>query len=546
MVQERFKPIAADNLLDLRLINQDEPKLVEFLKDLQGNILKGHGRDYAAHIFIAFDKPEQIQRVKRWIASLNITSAKAQFDGAESYRQKRIDAGLFTHIAFSANGYAALDIAGKKQPQGANLQNRPTNLDNGKPFYANAFQQGMKARQSVLLDPCPKEWESEFQLPIDAVVILADDNSKELKIATTKMVEDLKPIATVRTVEYGRTLRRKFQQKPTLHGSVNPKPTANEIELVVEHFGYADGVSQPIFLQKQYEREKELRGIGTWDPAAPLKLALIRDPNGHTKFSFGSFLVFRKLEQNVKGFKIAEAKLGKSLGLPKDLVGAMAVGRFEDGSPVVLKPDDGAWATQKPPAVPNDFDYSGDQRALKCPFHAHIRKSNPRLESVKPGGPFAQSKEEELGHRIARRGITYGGPLSNFDDLNGLPTGGVGLLFMCYQSDIWEQFEFIQRFWCDNPNFLEPGLSEGKHPYYDKTGLDAVIGQKQGNQTDPVIGEVPNPPQNWPSQWNKPTVKPKIPPENQFGQFVTLKGGEYFFSPSISFLKKLPNLPISR
>lgn len=69
-----------------------------------------------------------------------------------------------------------------------------------------------------------------------------------------------------------------------------------------------------------------------------------------------------------------------------------------------------------------------------------------------------------------------------------------------HQSDIWEQFEFIQRFWCNNPNFLHPEKSDiTKTPpnsNYDKTGLDAVIGQKQGDQADPVIGEAPQPPQN--------------------------------------------------
>lgn len=513
--------------LDLELnnepIDQDDPIYADVLEDLQGNILNGHGRDHAVHIFIAFDKPEQIDKVKAWITELakhQITSAKAQLEGTEAYKRNKIDAGLFTHFALSSNGYSRLGIAPEQQPKKSNPQGRSE----------DAFQAGLKSRQPVLLDPAVNTWESSFQNLIDALLILANDDPAELIAKELEIVNQLEKIATKVTVERGLTLRRKFETVDT----TNP---SNEFGIVVEHFGYADGVSQPIFLKKQYEREKSTRGVSFWDPAAPLKLVLVPDPFGQKiGVSFGSFLVFRKLEQNVRGFKAAEAKLGEALGLPRELTGAMAVGRYEDGSPIVLQPGDGAWANPQKPAIPNDFNYKGDSLGLVCPFHAHIRKSNPRLESV---GLFAKSKEEELGHRIARRGITYGGPLSTSDPLENLPTQGVGLLFMCYQSDISEQFEFIQRFWCNNPIFLEPGSQTRINPNYDLTGLDAVMGQKQGEQADPVIGQAPKPPQNWPQAWGKPTTKPNIPPEFQFGQFVTLKGGEYFFSPSISFLRNL-------
>jgi nucleoid-associated protein YgaU len=113
---------------------------------------------------------------------------------------------------------------------------------------------------------------------------------------------------------------------------------------------------------------------------------------------------------------------------------------------------------------------------------------------------------------------------------------------MCYQSDIWEQFEFIQRFWSNAPNFLEPGMSQSRNVQnnnYDRTGLDAVSGQNLPGQSDPAIQEEPKPPQNWLKERDQPTVKADV----KFANFVKLKGGEYFFSPSISFLKNLPNLP---
>lgn len=521
-------------------IDQHLPIYQDFLEDLQGNILNGHGRDHAVHIFLTF-KPDKKTAVKTWIsnfATVKITSAKSQLDASEEYKISKTDAGLFAHFALSASGYDYLEVPKSKQPHGSNPQNRPDTVPdptgNPAPFYADSFQQGMKSRQAVLLDPSVEQWEEGFKASIDAVIILAADNPADLADAEIEVSKELIDLVAIAAIETGLTLRRKFET--TVDGTDIQKEFGN----VVEHFGYADGVSQPVFLQQK------LKGVSSkhWQhPGAPLKLVLIDDPNGTPSVSFGSFLVFRKLEQNVKGFKTAEAKLALSLGLPKELGGAMAVGRYEDGTPLVLQPGDGGWAESTKPTIPNDFNYSSDPDALKCPFHAHIRKSNPRLESV---GSFAESNEVELGHRIARRGITYGGPLSTSADLDELPTGGVGLLFMCYQSDIWEQFEFIQRLWCNNPNFLELGRSDitktPPNPNYDITGLDAVIGQKQGDKFDPVIGKAPEPPRNWPTQWGKETKKPTIEPENQFGQFVKLKGGKYFFSPSITFLRNLPKL----
>jgi Dyp-type peroxidase family len=520
-------------------IDQNDAVYQDFLADLQGNILNGHGRDNAVHFFLQFS-PGKVNEVKTWISNMadtRITSAKSQLDASEHYKKTKEDAGIFGHFAITASGYDYLGIPRDKQPHGLNPRNRdvsvPDSSGNSAPFYADSFQEGLKSRQLVLLDPPVATWDDGFQDRIDALIILASDNPADLAAAELEARQQLKDSALIINVETGLTLRRKFQT--TVGGTEVQKEFGN----VVEHFGYADGVSQPAFLKKQLEGATS----NYWKhPGAPLNLVLIDDPNGSKNVSFGSFLVFRKLEQNVRGFKTAEAKLSESLGLPKELGGAMAVGRYEDGTPLVLQPGDGGWAESHKPTIPNDFNYNGDPDGLKCPFHAHVRKSNPRLESVNPDGPFARTEAEELGHRIARRGITYGGPLSAADDLDDLPEKGVGLLFMCYQSDIWEQFEFIQRFWCNNPNFLEPGQSRNSNPNYDKTGLDAVIGQKQGEEKDPVIGEAPQSPQNWPQEWGKATTKPPIKSDNQFGQFVTLKGGEYFFSPSITFLRNLPSL----
>ena len=170
-----------------------------------------------------------------------------------------------------------------------------------------------------------------------------------------------------------------------------------------EHFGYADGRSQPLFLDSDFEdldegkivpsRTKErvagARGnLKYWNPFARLKLVLLKDPMVDDPSAYGSYYVFRKLEQNVQGFALAERELATALGLEEDRsarAGAMAVGRFRDGTPLALCDQPGL-----PARLSNDFRYNGhdaqgaqpagapiDRFGLKCPFQAHIRKVSP-------------------------------------------------------------------------------------------------------------------------------------------------------------------------
>jgi Dyp-type peroxidase family len=308
------------------------------------------------------------------------------------------------------------------------------------------------------------------------------------------------------------------QQKPTcvkIIGTEYGLAMRNKNGDGIEHFGYVDGRSQPLLLKEDIEREKiKNGGIDVWNPAFPLKQVLVPCPGGaSTTTSFGSYFVFRKLEQNVKGFKDREDEIAEELGLKgddKELAGAMIVGRFEDGTPVVLQEKDGLVNP-----VRNNFDFKNDQDGNKCPFHAHIRKTNPRGESTALGATL----EQERSHIMARRGITYGTrnakiePDGKIIELKDKPVGGVGLLFMAYQSDFANQFEFTQASWANNPNFVKPD-----------TGIDPVIGEGSGSSI----------PQQQPIQWDSKTKKPI-----DFHGFVTMKGGEYFFAPCISFFRNL-------
>ncbi len=485
--------------------SQDNPLLQDMLDDLQANILKGHGRNFARHIFLRF-KPGSELDARIWIAQLaknSLTSAKQQAKQGQSYRSFGFDGGTFAHLALSNQGYDYLGVPAEKRPLPTNPQHRGDEVG-----YTNVFAEGMKSRQDELLDPPVNTWDSGYQQGIHATVILASDSESTLNRAEKNLLQSVEPIADVCAREEGKVLYREFQ----LDSGAQTLP--------VEHFGNVDGLSQPCFFGEQLDNAKNKY----FDPAAPLSLVLVQDPMGNDQNSFGSFLAFRKLEQNVKGFDSTLDALAKEIGMSKGLASAMAVGRFQDGTPVVSSDKAGSGPGN------NTFDYSDDRGGLRCPFQAHARKTNPRGESVSDNAGLDKTLEQERGHRIARRGIPYGGNLSDFNKPESLPEKNVGLLFVCYQSDPFEQFEFIQRRWSNNPYFLKPMLERDSN--YDATGLDPLVGQKHPT----AIGSA-KAPANWPAAWDRPTRKVKT----ELSSFITMKGGEYFFSPSLSGLRSLAN-----
>lgn len=142
--------------------------------------------------------------------------------------------------------------------------------------------------------------------------------------------------------------------------------------------------------------------------------------------SYGSYLVFRKLEQAV--VSVDSQLLRNPTANRPDLVGAYAVERFQDGTPLIS-------FGSSPGTTTNNFDFTADRTGSKCPIHSHIRKSNPICES--PGGVDFDRRV-----RITRRGIPYVEPGSEDNK---------GLLFINQTLKI--RSTFIQYQWVDNRNF---------------------------------------------------------------------------------------------
>jgi Dyp-type peroxidase family len=455
--------IPLDQPLDLL-----SPEAPAFLADIQGNILKSHGRDHARHVFIRFGP--DVAGVRAWLstfATSYVTSAAAQNAQSAMWKSARGEGQLFASVLLSATGYAAAGIANGAVP-----------TEPGGTY----FQRGMKNQAQAerpFNDPPKEEWERPFQDDVHALVVLAHDDVPSLERHTAAIVRSLAATASATWVEPGRRLTFNF-----------PRGT-----LTIEHFGFEDGISNPALVLQDAEAERAARGFDKWDPTAPLSLVLAAEPG--TTGRYGSFFVFRKLEQNVRGFKGALGDVAKVLGPGGDeeRAGAMAVGRFRDGTPIVPT------TAPTPGAELNNFNFTADDPAgAVCPFHAHIRKTNPRGDS-----PIGIPGERRF--RIARRGITYGerpdlAPGSTLP----FPERGVGLLFMSYQSKL-DQFA-IQQEGSDSNDFARPGV-----------GVDAVIGQN----TTPVA-------QEWPTGSGKKFT---------MANFVKMLGGEYFFAPSMPFLREL-------
>jgi len=455
------------------------------LDELQPNILKAHTREFLSMLFLRFDDAGEAKSLLRALAGGARTplmkSAKTHLLEIRAFKASGSKGTPYVGFGLSALGYAALGIPETSRPADG------------------PFRGGMKA--ALLDDPAASAWESFYQGDLHAVILIGDQlrGPRNRALARVLRLLDARPSITVVRDEVG-------------HGLHNRNGEG------IEHFGYVDGRSQPLFLVEDIEDET-LRNDGAtnWDPGFGPGRAIVPDPAApDPSVHFGSYFVYRKLEQNVQKFKKEEKALAGRLGLKgadAERAGAMLVGRFEDGTPLTTQFGEGA---HNP--VPNDFSYDSDRDGGKCPFFAHIRKVNPR------GTGGFEPVDQERKHLMARRGQTYGVRTDDPNDgqVANKPTRDVGLLFMAFNVDIGAQFEFAQSSWANATGF--PAVPDGRAP----PGLDPVIGQGARPNIDcaPV----------WGADFDVPAQHKST---RATMQAVTMKGGEYFFMPSLAFMRSL-------
>ena len=456
------------------------PADLAMLQKLQPNILKGHTREFLTLLFVRFNDPAVAKTALKKIAQTLMKSALTHLQEVDAFHASGTPGTSYVGVGLTSKGYDALGVPAAKKP------NDPS------------FQQGMKS--AGLGDPNATGWEAAFKTELHAVILVGDQLQAPRDAMLAKVNALLVPAAKF-TIH--------IQEGHGLH---------NKNGEGIEHFGYVDGRSQPIFLSEDVDAERlQNDGATNWDPKFGPGRAIVPDTAGTDPLTqFGSYFIFRKLEQNVRQFKKEEDKLATRLGLTGEDIeraGAMIVGRFEDGTPLAIQAAAGSHSP-----VQNDFNYESDGDGGKCPFFAHIRKVNPRSS-----GGFEPPVGERL-HIMARRGQTYGVRTDDPNDgqFDNKPEKDVGLLFMAFNVDIAQQFEFAQKNWANSPSF--PKVPVGR----TAPGLDMVIG--------PGVRPTIDGPKQWGANF---AVAAQHKVVAAAPQAVTMKGGEYFFMPSLPTLSAL-------
>ena len=124
----------------------------------------------------------------------------------------------------------------------------------------------------------------------------------------------------------------------------------------------------------------------------------------------------------------------------------------------------------------NKFDYDKDQDGFKTPVISHIRKVNPRNQATDQG-----IAAKTLTFSILRRGIPFGQSLdmSKPDPIQG----DRGLLFLCYQTSIENQFELLVTKWMNSSR----SPTNAPSPLNNKeSGFDILVGQNKQDWRKPV------------------------------------------------------------
>ena len=507
--------------------------------DIQGNIFPGFRRKQQLHI--GYGAPsEAILRAALNVLAARITPLSVVLDHREARKQASLAAtaapvmdDLWVNIALGA---AALDRLGeaaiRKMDQGFDVGMRPAST--GDPWQA-------KDAQGRPNPSNPANWcVGSPSHPLDLLVIAAFDD----------------PVAAGVDALLAQLVATGLQEIYREPGVRLPGDT--------EHFGFADGISE-VGVRGTVEiggvtRQLTTRygvppldGVEFGKPGQPLVWPgqfLVGAPTSAAgsdgspaRYKNGSFLVFRRLSQDVAAFIADTTSIAQSLStagapLAANHLQALIIGRWPSGNPLMRHQADGA-PTDDILAI-NYFSYGSaspdlqlpsgavagaapdpaPDRGLHCPAFAHVHKVNPRDLPTDKG-----DRDRTRSFQMFRRGIPFG---PAYDRTNPAAPGNAaprGLLFFAYQRAIALQFERLNTLWMNTATGPTPGgfdLLVGQN-VPDDVGLYAARTATLYSAPTPAAGQTVTTSNNW--------VKPT--------------GGAYLFAPSLTHIRSLAKIQTS-
>ncbi|TQF14554.1 peroxidase [Myxococcus llanfairpwllgwyngyllgogerychwyrndrobwllllantysiliogogogochensis] len=483
------------------------------LHDVQGVLL--HGYRHMGELTLLFLRIDDADGCRRWLRELTSDGTLTQADRTEHPSDSTRDKTR-VNVALSHAGLVALEV------QEDVLDSFPHELREGMALRAREHLRDVEEND-------PDRWTlggTRHEGALHVLLLLYASDSANMEPLLREHRE--------RAQRHG--LREVFAQRGQRRAREGDPPGYFR-----DHFGFLDGVSQPRLegldgstaYPRDYDRPVK-RGefllghaneYGEWPlsphvaehlPGASALPPVPGLPGRRDLGHNGTFLVLRKLEQDVPAFESfldEQASLAPE-GSPeerREWVASKLVGRKRDGAPLAaprrhrllrrllpfLFQKDGTPARASGTGRPqpdNDFLYARDDpHGYGCPITAHTRRCNPR--DALPPSPHVSS-DVTRRHRLLRRGFNYEDP------------EGKGLLFIALNAHVGRQFELVQRSWV---HFEQLGGIEGVE--------DPLAGDGGGRLVIPT--------------------EPVRQCATSLRKFVTTRGGGYFFLPSLKALSFL-------
>jgi Dyp-type peroxidase family len=352
--------------------------------------------------------------------------------------------------------------------------------------FPEEFRQGMVERAEMLGDTGandPAHWVDKTASPdLHAITILFARDAPERERCA---LEHRKLVAECQGVEVLSALD--LEATPPF-------------EYAHDHFGYRDRLSQPVI---EGSGDEPTPGSGAPLKAGEFILGYPDEsgpgpalPQPQVLTRNGSFMAYRRLEEHVGRFRDFLREHGETKD-EQELIAAKLMGRWRSGAPLTLAPEKDDPALGADPQRNNNFNYkSEDPQGYAVPLGSHMRRMNPRDTAANMNR-----------RRMIRRGATYGPYLPEGTPEDGTERG-IAAFVIC--GSLIRQFEFAQNVWVNDRNFHE------------------LV-----NERDPIIGT-----QDGTLEYKIPKrpIRRKI---TGLPAFTTVRGGAYFFLPSLKALRWL-------